>query len=158
MTDDDDSTTPPRPIPIADVRSSPILRLLDREVTDEDRALAERLGRIGGDHRLLAARLVRALEAEKQTSGEALAEQLGRALAEHDKRLDAVVDDVRDIKTGVRWGKALGGFALGVAISVGGFVANRMLSGEELKGEYRVRLDHLEKSVEWLIRAPKDKP
>ncbi len=38
-----------------------------------------------------------------------------------------------------------------IAVSVAGFVVNRMLSGEELKGEYRVRLQHIEERIDWLF-------
>lgn len=124
------------------VKSSPIIRLLDREVTDEDRALAERLGRLGGDHRLMAARLVRAIETEKETSAERLADDLSEALKMHDSRLDALALDVRDFKRGAQWGKAIAGTAITIAIAVAGFVVMRMLSDEELKGEFRIRLDH----------------
>lgn len=151
MNDDDDEKTPPRPAHISDIRSSPIVRLLERDVTDEDRALAKRLSRVGGDPQLLAARLIRALEAEKQDSSEQVAEQLGKALEEHDRKLESVAADVTEFKAGIRWGKVLGGFALGIAVSVAGFVVNRMLSGEELKGEYRVRLQHIEERIDWLF-------
>lgn len=148
--DDDDQPTPP-PRRIVDVQSSPIIRLLEREVTDEDRALAKRIARVGGEPSLLAARLVHALETREQTSSEQVAEQLGEALKAHDKRLDTAIerldkveDGVKEFRTGIRWGKVLASAALALAGGVGGVVVNRMLTGEELKGEQRVKIDHLQ--------------
>lgn len=150
MTDDDDQNTPPFPRSSLDSasRSAPIVRRLER-MEPADRAMAERLRRSGADPYAIAALVLR----DREDSDSALQEQLTQTMKEQDQRLDRVEMALVEGKIGIRWGKALGGFALGVAVAIGGFVANRMLSSEELKGEYRVRLDHLEGSVKWLVEG-----
>lgn len=154
MDDDDDRDPRPRR-----EETSPIIRLIEGDLDAATLALANRLRRRGGgDTELTLARVIRALERDREESGSQLESQLGAAIHSQDRRLADLEATARELKATIadyqralRWARSLGGMAIGIALAVAGFVIERVLDGDGVRGEQRIRIEHLERAMERVL-------